>query len=77
MIVKSFTCGHMLLQSAVIVAKKFAVDDKITACVKEICLWVSYANFRIEKHCQVTHFAFLAININFVLCITYCCFTSC
>ena len=28
----------MLLQSAAIVAKKLPVDDKITACVKEICL---------------------------------------
>jgi len=28
----------MLLQSAAIVGKKLLVDDKITACVKEICL---------------------------------------
>ena len=27
-----------LLQSAAIVAKKLLVDDKITACVKQICL---------------------------------------
>ena len=28
----------MILLSAAIVAKKLLVDDKITACVKEICL---------------------------------------
>ena len=28
----------MLLQSAAIGAKKLLVDDKITLCVKEICL---------------------------------------
>ena len=28
----------MLLQSAAIVAKKLLVDEKITACVKQICL---------------------------------------
>ena len=28
----------MILQSAAIVVKKLLVDDKITACVKEICL---------------------------------------
>ena len=28
----------MLLQIAAIVVKKLLVDDKITACVKEICL---------------------------------------
>ena len=28
----------MLLQSAAMVAKKLSVDDKITACVKQICL---------------------------------------
>ena len=28
----------MLLQSKAMVAKKLLVDDKITACVKQICL---------------------------------------
>ena len=51
------TCGRMLLQIAAIAAKKLLVDDKITACAKEICLL--YAKFRIEKHCLVKHFAFL------------------
>ena len=28
----------MLLQSEAMVAKKLLVDDKITACIKQICL---------------------------------------
>ena len=39
------------------VAKKLMVDDKITACVKQVS-WVLYAKFRIEKR-LVKHFAFL------------------
>ena len=39
------------------VAKKLLVDDKITACVKQIS-WVLYAKFRIEKR-LVKHFSFL------------------
>ena len=34
----TLTCGRMLLQGAAIGAKKLLVEDKITACVKEICL---------------------------------------
>ena len=37
-----------------IVVKKFLVDYKIKACVKEIS-----PGFWIEKHCLVKHFAFL------------------
>ena len=37
-IVIFLTCGHMLLQSAAIAAKKLPVNDKMTACVKEIYL---------------------------------------
>ena len=32
------TCGRMLLRSVAIGEKKLLVDDKITACVKEIYL---------------------------------------
>ena len=36
-IVILLTCGRMLLESGAMVAKKLLVNDKITACVKEIC----------------------------------------
>ena len=56
----------MLLQRAAMVVKKLLVGDKITACVKQISLWVL-----IDKHCLVKHFAFLKTacyqNLNFVL----------
>ena len=63
------------------VAKKLLVDDKITACVKQIRLWVLYEKFRIEKHSLVKHSAFL-INVcfqyvNLVLRVTYCFLTTC
>ena len=54
MIVVLLTCSRMLLQSAEIVVKKFLVDYKIIACVKEIS-----PPFRIGKHCLVKHFALL------------------
>ena len=49
----------MLLQSAPILAKKLLVDEKIAACVKQICLQLLFVKFRIEKNCLVKHFAFL------------------
>ena len=70
----------MSSQSGAIVAKKLLVDDKITACVKQIRLvgviWkVSNKNYYLVK---VKHFAFLK-NVcyqyfNFVLQVTYCFF---
>ena len=38
----------MLVQSEAMVAKTLLVDDKITACVKQI-----YVKFCMEKHCLV------------------------
>ena len=32
------TGGRMLLQSVAMLTTKFLLDDKITACVKQICL---------------------------------------
>ena len=63
------------------VAKKLLVDDKITACVKQIRLRVLYEKFRIEKHSLVKHSAFL-INVcyqylNLVLRVSYCFLTTC
>ena len=56
----------MLMQSAAMVAKKLPVDDKITSCVKQMF-----------PGC----FAFLKNGcyqyLNFVLRVTYCCFTNC
>ena len=63
------------------VAKKLLVDDKITACVKQIFSLVTYVKFGIEKHCLLRHFAFLKSvcyqYLNFVLRVTYCLFTRC
>ena len=60
----------MLLQRAVMVAKKLLVGDKITACVKHVSLWVL-----IDKRGVVKHFAFLKTvccqNLNFVLLVMY------
>ena len=64
------------------VAKKLLVDDKITACVKQIRLRVLYEKFRIDwKHSLVKHSAFL-INVcfqylNLVFRVTYCFLTTC
>ena len=56
-----------LLQSAAMVAKqKLLVDDKITACFKQIFSCMLLCKFRSEKHYLVKHFACLktfAINI--------------
>ena len=52
-----------LLQNAAMVAEKLLVDDKTTACFKQMLL---YVKFRREKHYLVRHSAFLktfAINI--------------
>ena len=66
----------MLLQSATMVAKKVLVNDKITACLKQIYLLCVYVKFLIEKPCPVKHFAFLKSvgyqYLNFVLRVTYC-----
>ena len=43
-IVILLTCGRMLLESGAIVAKKLLVNDKITACVKEICHPIAVSN---------------------------------
>ena len=66
------------LQSGAIVVKKLLVDDKITACVKQICLVGAICKVSNKKHCLVKHSAFLK-NIryqyfNFVLRINYCFF---
>ena len=66
------------LQSGVIEAKKLLVDDKITACVKQICLVGVICKVLNKKHCLVKHFGFLK-NVcyqyfNFVLQVTYCFF---
>ena len=52
MIVVLLTCSRTLLQSPEIIVKKFLVDYKIIACVKEIS-----PPFQIEKHCLGKHFA--------------------
>ena len=57
----------MLLQSAAMVAKKLPVDDKIAACVKQICLLGVFAF--LKNGCYQY--------LNFVLRVTYCCFTNC
>ena len=66
----------MSLQSGAIVAKKLLVDDKITPCVKEICLVEVMCKVLNKKYYLVKHFAFLK-NVcyqyfNFVLQVTYC-----
>ena len=66
----------MSLQSGAIVAKKLLVDDKITPCVKEICLVEVMCKVSNKKYYLVKHFAFLK-NVcyqyfNFVLQVTYC-----
>ena len=47
------------MQSAAIVAKKLLVDDKITACVKQIFSLVTYVKFGIEKTLSAETFCFL------------------
>ena len=49
----------MLLQGAAMRATKFLVYNKITACVKQICVLELYVEFRIEKHCLMKMFASL------------------
>ena len=46
----------MLLQSAAMVAKKWLVDDKITAWVKQLCLLGVICQVLIKKHFLVKHF---------------------
>ena len=70
----------MLLQSVAIVARKLLVDEKITVCVKQICLQ-GVVKFQIGKSCLVKHFAFLKNvcyqHLNVLLRVTYGFFTSC
>ena len=68
----------MSLQSGAIVAKKLLVDDKITACVKQIRLVGVICKVSNKNYYLVKHFAFLK-NVcyqcfNFVLQVTYCFF---
>ena len=72
----------MLLQSAPILAKKLLVDEKIAACVKQICLQLLFVKFRIEKKLSGETFCFLEKRLlskylNVVLRVTYCFLTSC
>ena len=56
-----FDCSRKVSQIAAIGAKKLLVENKITACVKEIIIsWVYRVacKFPIQKHCLVKHFAF-------------------
>ena len=61
------------MMKAQLVVTKLLVDDKITACVKQIryVSWVLYVKFPIEKHFLVKHFPFLrnvyCQYLNFVL----------
>ena len=48
----------MLLQSVAMVAQKLLVDNKITACVKQVS-WVLYVKFQKDKNCLEKHFALL------------------
>ena len=56
---------EMCLQSATMVEKKLLVNDKITACVNQICLLGVICKIRIEKYCLVKHFAFLNVCYQF------------
>ena len=71
----------MLLQSAAIGAKKLLVDDKIIACVKEICLLGVVCKVLNRKTLSVETLYFpekrLLLILNFVPRVTYCFFTSC
>ena len=71
----------MLLQSAAIGAKKLLVDDKIIACVKEICLLSVVCKVSNRKTLSVETLYFpekrLLLILNFVPRVTYCFFTSC
>ena len=76
-----FDLRRMLLQSAAVGLKKLLVDDKITACVKEICLLGVVCKVLNRKTLSVETFCFpekrLLSILNFVLRVTYCFFTSC
>ena len=71
----------MLLQSAAIVAKKLPVDEKITACVKQIFLQGVVCKVSNRKTSFGEIFCFLENvcyqHLNVVLQVTYCFFTSC
>ena len=74
----------MILLSAAIVAKKLLVDDKITACVKEICLMgvvckVSYRKTLSGEKFYLTEKRFLSMlnfcassNLSFFLQVADC-----
>ena len=68
-IVTFLACGRMLLQRVAIVAKKLPLDDKIAACVKEICLLGVVCKVLNRKTLSVETFCFpektCAINIEF------------
>jgi len=46
----------MLLQSTAMVATKWLVNDKVTACFKQLCLLGVVCQVLIRKHCLVKHF---------------------
>ena len=73
-----FDLRRMLLQSAAVGLKKLLVDDKITACVKEICLLGVVCKVLNRKTLSVETFCFpekrLLSILNFVLRVTYCFF---
>ena len=61
-----------LLQSAAMVAKKFLVDDKITACFKQICCYMLSSEgktFSGETFCFLENVCYQFLN--FVLQVTY------
>ena len=74
------TCGRMLSLSAA-EAKKLLIDDKITACVKQICLVdvVCKVSNRKALSCETLYFSekHLPSTLYFVLRATSCFFTSC
>ena len=71
----------MLLQSPAIVAKKLLVDEKITACVKQIFLQGVVCNVLNRKTSSGEIFCFLENvcyqHLNVMFRVTYCFITSC
>ena len=67
----------MLLQSEAMVAKKWLVDDKITAWVKQLCLLGVFDQKTLsgKAFCSLKNVCYHYLN--FVLGVTYCFFTSC
>ena len=70
-IVTFLACGRRLLQRVAIVVKKLPLDDKIAACVKEICLLGVVCKVLNRKTLSVETFCFpekrLLSILNFVL----------